>query len=284
MCLKYRTILICEARNDCDFMVYGHTIDWYMTDLDYTITDWQYEDIKGNIRVFFKDISDLSEITKLLTDGEMIINTKGDRRRIVFKSDKTDERFLAKIYDEKSYNPFISYCTYVKYYFIEGIDVLGQPIRDFILFHSDALELIEKKFAIPLKRHPYMISTFAHFIPTRLLEYVNGYESNGEKGYELIIKDEFNKYADAQVTIFTESGTLNDKKSFRLIETPPKIITGFVPDYFRTEIHHQDQQIYLAEAHMIKSISLDLRINSGKIRVGDNVIDTFSRHESRIGK
>ena len=287
MAIIYRTIIISETRNNLEYLVYGHIIDWEMTPLDYNIGQdkWHFENIKGPINAIFIDLDDLKQVNDLLTSRETEIKTTRGNRKIILNYEHTEERFLSKTYGEKSFNPFISYCSNVKYYFSENTEVVGNNIRDYLVRHAEAFSVIENEFSLPLAKHPYMLSTFAHFTPTRLLQYISGYGEPGQKGYEVSFLDEFNNYNGASVELLTTAeNNLNDKRTFNLANPPDKVATGFVPDYFRTEIKLNGKIAYLAEAYFIKSINVEMRVISGKIRVGDNLIDTAFRQNFTIEK
>lgn len=42
MNLKHRSVFICRAERNIEHVIYGHTIDWHMTPLDYSIDNWKY--------------------------------------------------------------------------------------------------------------------------------------------------------------------------------------------------------------------------------------------------
>ncbi len=277
----FRTILVCEKRNGKHILVYGHCIEWLLTNLDYYYDKWGKKSLK-NFIVCWKDFASIDEIHEFLKAGLIKIITTSEELNILFKHTKKEPLFLEKTNDAKYYNPFISYCTKVTFFYSEHTDFHGEPIMFYWDRNKDILNEIVRDFSIPFDRFPSIINSFAIFVPTRIMEYFRGYDENGKAGFKLIIVDEFKQYSDAEVVVDVISGTKNIVKQFVLSKNPVDFPVGVVPDSCKTTIKMNGDLIYLSDFYLIKQISIDMRISGRMIRVGDNIVQTFTSQKMMI--
>ena len=105
-----RTLLVID--NKKLELLYGHSIAWELSELDYSIPKWR-QFTTNNITVYFKDIRDESELLKVFNSSEF--NLAPDINvQIPFIFSEEEEFFLEKSYQEVNFNPLIGLCSFAK--------------------------------------------------------------------------------------------------------------------------------------------------------------------------
>lgn len=249
----YRTIILLDPSLK---LIYGHSILWHLSEIDYTNTSWKNVQLP-KINIFFKDISE-SEFKDSLQSKKIYINHKNQEFEIPLPNEQ-ECLFLEQKYETDEYNPFVSLCTAAEYFFpvaLESHDV------DFFQTHKKQLSEIEEAFNIPLSKYPHLLETFTIFTPTHLEENFKGFNNGDNSGYEIAFSDHFNLYSGATVKV--EAMNKGEIKTYTYTLDNEKHIvqTGSVPDSVITTITLSGQIIYKSSFSLVKSIRVKSSIVS----------------------
>jgi len=261
-----RTLLIAEIKTGT--LIYGHSINWLLSPLDYIVKEWKTFKI-GGISIHYKDIENATEIETAIEAGQFNLPPN---LKIHFNLPDSDDFFIERSYEEENFNPFISLCTHAKVYFQDNPKAETSP-ADYLRAHKEAFETIEEKFQVNLIKHPHLVDTFTIFTPTRLEESFKGHHNDNLVGYEIALLDYFNLYSGAIVDLESTDEINTHKASFGLDSNIHQINCGFVPDKHTTTITLNDQIIYRSSFSLVKRISTTINIASErKIKFGDCTI------------
>lgn len=198
-------------------LVYGHTIEWLLTETDYQIDAWRKFEKKG-LNVFYTDLESSQELNAFFEDGRINIDVNDKSYQIDFKINGTDKDFTGLAYPSDEFNPIGHYPIQADVYF-GADDFYGQSFDQFIANHADSLEIIENKFRVKLNSHPEVIGCFFKFYPTRILTKFKGFEKDGG-GFKYEIFDEFESYSESVVKITSNNNEQNEVFEFKLLENP----------------------------------------------------------------
>jgi hypothetical protein len=264
-----RTLLIADNRNKT--LLYGHSIIWELSEIDYTVKKWK-QFTSGDISAYFKDIESQSSLPDSLNSG--IFDLSPDLNvQISFDFPNSEEFFIEQSYDEDNFNPFISLCTFAKVWFKEYTTAPQDNPADFVRTHKESLEKIKERYHLDLLGAPHLIGTFCIFTPTRIEENFKGIENEQTVGYKISLLDYFNLYSGAMVSVESTAGTQTHSEHFVLDNEVHTFNCGFVPDKNVTTIKLNDIVIYRSSFCLLKKISVRLNvIEEKKIVSGDKVI------------
>lgn len=263
-----RTLLIVDDKKDS--LIYGHSIDWILSDLDYTIEKWKTFSI-GGISVYFKDIKTISEISNSINTGQFDL-APDQNRKIFFNLPESEDFFIEQSYKEENFNPFIGLCAQAKVYFEDSPTSDTNP-ADYLRAENEAFEAIEEKFQINLVKFPHLLGTFTLFTPTRLEENFKGLDNDNICGYETALLDYFGLYNGALVTLESTDENNNHITTIELDNQMHQINCGFVPDKQETTVTHDGIIIYKSSFSLLKKINISTNIIAEKsIRIGEKII------------
>lgn len=272
-----RTLLIADNRNKR--LLYGHSIIWELSEIDYTVNEWK-QFTSGSISAYFKDIEDKSSLSESLNSG--VFDLSPDLNiQISFDLPDSDEFFIEQSYDEDNFNPFIGLCTFAKVRFKEYTAAAQDNPADFVRSHKESLEEIKNKYHLDLLGAPHLVDTFFIFDPIRIEENFKGIENEQAVGYKISLLDYFNLYNGARVSVESTAGTQIHSDHFLLDSEIHTINCGFVPDKHITTIEFNDTVIYRSSFSLLKKISIRLNmIEEKKIVSGDKVTVQVKSTES----
>lgn len=264
-----RTLLIADNRNKR--LLYGHSIIWELSEIDYTVNEWK-QFTSGSISAYFKDIKDKSSLSESLNSG--VFDLSPDLNiQISFDLPDSDEFFIEQSYDEDNFNPFIGLCTFAKVRFKEYTAAAQDNPADFVRSHKESLEEIKNKYHLDLLGAPHLVGTFCIFDPTRIEESFKGIENEQTVGYKISLLDYFNLYDGAKVSVESTAGSQLHTDHFFLDSEVHTFNCGFVPDKNVTTVELNDIVIYKSSFSLLKKISVRLNvIEEKKIVSGDKVI------------
>ncbi|WP_174874910.1 hypothetical protein [Vogesella oryzae] len=267
-----RTLLFVE--NKSQQLLYGHSIVWILSDLDYFVHIWKRFEYKG-ISAYFKDIEDRSEIDNAISQGTFHLNSKFDLD-IHFNLPETESFFIEQSNEEKNFNPFISLCTFAKAHFGDSFPGATHPV-DYIRSHKESFDAMKDRYCIDLQENPHLIGTFTIYEPTRIEETFKGCQADNLVGYRIALQDFFNLYPGAQVHLESFSDSTSYISDITLDGDLHEINCGFVPDRHTTTIEHEGRIIYKSSFSLLKRISITTNINQEKrIIAGDKIIKQTS--------
>lgn len=273
----HRTLIIINNKDDS--LIYGHSISWLLSELDYSVPNWKTYN-NGDFSVHFKDLESTDIIESNLRSGLLII----DLEKITLKATLPDneEFFIEQSHSEINFNPFINLCTFCKVHFGELSQSAKNPV-DFLIEHKGQFEDFKEKFHIDLPSNPHLIGTFSFFIPTRIEESFKGHDSEKLHGYEIHLHDYFKAYLGATVSTTAIAGEKFHEASFPLDDECREIACGFLPDKQVTTITLNKKIIYKSSFHLLKNIGFTTNIVSQKkISINGQVITQTISDESKF--
>lgn len=265
----FRTLLFVENRNRK--LLYGHSIVWMLSDLDYSVNKWKKFECCG-ISAYFKDIEDRSELDNAINCGIFRLDPQFDLQ-IRFEFPDSEEFFIERSYEEKNYNPFIGLCTFAKVHFGDHSPG-GMHPADYIRSNKSSFDAMKDRYCVDLHANPHLIETFTIYEPTRIEESFKGYQTDKLVGYRIAFHDFFKMYSGAQVHLESSSESASHITNIALDGELHEINCGFVPDRHATIIELEGRVIYKSSFSLLKKISITTNINQEKrIIVGDKVIN-----------
>ncbi|TGL23073.1 hypothetical protein EHQ46_06030 [Leptospira yanagawae] len=278
---KYRTIIILEKNENVTNFIFGHSILWEKTELDYTIEKWTKKDI-SNFTIWFSDIteSELNDIESSLLSNNF--DFKGIQLCNGSPFFSEDNQFLEP--DSPKFNPFITLCTKRKIYYRKPIYLSG--LDQYLQDRESILKEIRDNFGIDLISYPFMFDTFSIYKPSRLFFRIHG---DKESKKALIIKayDEFKQYneSDVEITIYNDSEEhFIHKFKLDTLYTKNKIECGFNPSRAIIEVTNPSKEtVYKTDNYFIKKIVLTMGIGKTPIQTDSGVVRPFSSETFEIG-
>lgn len=251
----HRTLLLVD--NKTETIIYGHSIDWILSDLDYNIKNWKAFNI-GCISVYFKDIENISEVNESINAG--VFDLSPDQKcKIYFDFPESENFFIEKSYEEENFSPFISLCSYADVYFRDTTTARTNP-ADYLQAQKETFDIIKEKFQVDLIKYPHLLGTFTNFTPTRLEESFRGIKDDNVVGYEVALVDYFNLYKGAVVNLESTDETNSHVTTFSLDNEMHQINSGFVPDKQVTTVILDGVTIYRSSFGLIKKINVNTNI------------------------
>lgn len=251
----YRTIILLDRDHK---LLYGHSILWYLSEIDYNSTSWKKKNF-AQIDVFFKDI-DETEFEAFAYSGKLKIS-HGKTNIEVFLPSGRERIFLEQKYDADEYNPFISLCTWADYFYPENQE---EHDVEYIQNNKEQLDKIESDFNLPISKHPHLLETFTIFTPTRLEEHFSGVDNSEATGYEIAFTDQFSLYQAADVKVeATSNGTVNTH-NYKLDKHKHVVEIGSVPDSVITTVSVAGEIIFSSSFSLLKKISIKSNVVSTK--------------------
>ena len=264
-----RTLLI--ADNKSGKLLYGHSIVWELSELDYSVKKWKKFTTSTHISVYFKDIDDESKISTALNNG-MFDLSPDLNIQISFDFPESDQFFIEKSYDETNFSPFIGLCSFAKVHFQEFSPAQGNP-ADYVRAHKDSLDEIKERYRLDLLEAPHLVGSFTIFEPTRIEEDFKGIENEQVVGYKISLFDYFDLYKGAQVRLEAVSASQKHIIDFPLDGEVHTIHCGFVPDQHTTVVELHGRIIYKSSFALLKKIDVQINLlEEKKIVSGDKVI------------
>jgi len=251
----YRTLLIIDGKTDT--MIYGHAIEWIVSELDYIVKKWKSYNV-GYMSVYFKDLEEVSEITKSISLG--VFDLFPDQKcRVNFNFPESESFFVEKSYEEENFSPFIGMCTTAKVHFRDTTIDNFNPV-DYIQAQKEIFDTLKGKFQVDLIKYPHLLSTFTIFYPTRLEESFRGLDNDNVVGYEVALVDYFNLYSGAVVNLESNDESSKHVASFVLDDEMHQINSGFVPDKQVVTVMLDGVMIYRSSFGLVKKISVSTNI------------------------
>lgn len=93
----YRTLLILEKEKGGWKFLYGHSIKWLMTPLDYSISSWIDFNIHKNVYVFAIDFSKKKPVDDMIDSGVFSFRYKEERQEVKFEFDCREDFFRQEL-------------------------------------------------------------------------------------------------------------------------------------------------------------------------------------------
>ncbi|TGL19760.1 hypothetical protein EHQ47_16825 [Leptospira bourretii] len=278
---EYRTIIILEKKQGVTKFVFGHSILWDKTELDYQITDWRKIEI-SNFIIWFADISE-TELSGI-ESGFQENNFKFKGIQLCNESTYSyeDNQFLEP--DSTKFNPFITLCTKRKIYYrkLNYLSGLDQYIQE----REITFNKLKENFGIDLIVYPFMLETFSIYRPTRLFFRLHG---DKEKKDALIIKayDEFGYYHESKVEIILFNDMEEQffyKFDLNTLYTKNRIECGFNPSRAIIKVTNTlNEIIYKTDNYFIKKIVLTMGIGKTPIQTDSGIVRPFTSQTFEIG-
>jgi hypothetical protein len=262
-----RTLLI--ARTNNNELLYGHSIVWELSELDYRVSNWKKFQ-SGEATVYFKDLQS-EEVDAALKQGAFNL---APSLNVCISADlpESETFFIEKSYEENNFNPFTELCTFATAHFRElpeGDDTLF----DFLHNNQNSFAEIKDRFHIDLEKMPHLLGTFTVFRPTRIEENFKGFQNDTSAGYKIHLHDYFELYEGATVRLESIAGDNTHMHELKLNDELHIIDCGFVPDRHITTIELNGQTIYRSSFALLKHISISANIvEERKWVIGDKVI------------
>ncbi|MGX9763291.1 hypothetical protein [Pseudomonas shahriarae] len=251
----FRTLLLVD--NKTETLIYGHTIEWILSDLDYNIKKWKTFST-GSISVYFKDIEDILEVNESIRAG--VFDLSPDQKyKIHFDFPESEYFFIEKSYDEENFSPFINLCSFAEVHFRDLPTTATNPV-DYLQAQKETFDIIREKFQVDLIKSPHLLDTFTIFTPTRLEEIFRGLKDENVVGYEVALVDYFNLYKGAVVNLESTDETNSHVTTFNLDNEMHQINSGFVPDKQVTTVILDGITIYRSSFGLIKKINVNANI------------------------
>lgn len=286
MNIIYRTLIIFERKKDEYHFIYGHSIEWDMSPIDYSVDSWESFNI-DSFCIFYRDFKDKQFEEQLYSSKKQIVQRKG--KEISFSLDYNDEQELfvgVSSHENTELTPFIHYSCHKKVLFKQNESV--KDIHAYLQNKKASFKKIGESINIDLVKYPANINTFSFISPTRISIRFKGFkEENGTKGFYLNIWDEFSQYTDAKIflELFFE-GKIH-LKDFQINENPERFAVGFVPDRtIITIIDDNGRTVYKQDAYLLKELVVDFNVAAKKIQLKDKkkTIQTYSKETMRLSK
>lgn len=255
----YRTLLIIDKNTNN--LVYGHSIEWKMSCLDFFNKEWKSFE-KGALLIFYKDFDNNQYNEKLLEDKGQ--STGKDNIKYRFNHDDKTDLFLELSSSEhKEFNPFIEYPCKKKVYYNSNYSI--DEIQAFIKNNRKALEIVSDKYKVNLIKYPTYINTFSFISPTRITIRFKGFKEGSKSGFTLKIWDEFGEYSMSDVKLILFQGESITEEKFILKDNRERFDVGFIPDRTIIEIIYKGILIYKSDNYILKSIVLDMHVESKQL-------------------
>lgn len=263
-----RTLLIADNKNRS--LLYGHSIVWELSEIDYSIKKWKQHTL-GDISVYFKDINDEASIASAVNSGVFNLSPDLDIQ-LTINYPESDHFFIEMSYEEDNFKPFIGLCTFAKVHFLEYSSLQRNGFLDYTRAHEESFRTIQEKYHIDLLTKPHLIGSFTIFTPTRIEEAFKGIETEDIVGYKIALFDYFNLYKGAKVYSEATSESKTHTESFLLDNEMHEINCGFVPDRHTTKIEFNGQTIYRSSFSLLKKIQVKMHINEERKIVSGNTV------------
>lgn len=273
-----RTFLIARTKNN--ELLYGHSIVWELSGLDYVIDTWKKCQL-GEISIYFKDLRDGAEVNAALKEGIFNLAPELD---ICISLDlpESETFFIEKSYDEENFNPLSGLCSFATVYFRE-LSADSGDLADVPRRYKEAFERIKDDFHIDILATPHLLGSFTVFRPTRIEEEFQGFQSDTAAGYRIRLLDYFQLYEGAKVCLKAVAGHDTHTTELTLDDELHVIDCGFVPDRHVTAIELNGQIIYRSSFSLVKHINFTAHVvEEKKVRIGDKVIVQKRSSEDRF--
>lgn len=268
----YRTIILLNKDRK---LLYGHSILWHLSGIDYTIPSWKKKNF-SQIDVFFKDI-EKNDFENEIKDNKLEITHNGSSFEVPFPTDR-EKIFLEQKYDTEEYNPFINLCTWAEYFYSENY---GDHDVEFLQLNNTLISSIEDQFNLPISKHPHLLGTFTVFTPTRLEEHFSGVDDAQNVGYEIEFTDYFLFYQGANVKVEASSNGMINVYEYKLDGEKHTVQIGSVPDSVITTVNVDGEIIFRSSFSLLKKINIRSNILSTKhIEHNGEIITQTSIDES----
>ncbi len=280
----YRTLCFCQKIGDVYKVFYGHAIYWKLTSLDYVIKGWKRKNVQGDIYVFFTDLSNCDAITQFLDEKKVEVEANSKKHSLHFDWEQNEAAFIPNDSrgGENDYKPFISLCSNASYYFS---DVENEFIDSFLREKKEVIARLEEEYFVPLVENTHLLNTFTVYTPVRIETSLKNIrdESNILTGFEFHINDVFNDYQECVANFLLSSDGKKKEGDFILSEEPKNITAEFDPDYMELTIKDGEDVIFEEKAYFLKSIRVDVRVESGSIKTSGGTVATHSSSSFIVG-
>lgn len=251
----YRTLLIVD--NKTEAMIYGHAIEWVISELDYIVKKWKSFNV-GCISVYFKDLEDVLEVAKSISLGGFDL-FPDQKCKINFNFPESERFFIEKSYEEENFSPFIGMCSNAEVHFRDPAIGNTNPI-DYIQAQKEIFDTIKEKYQVDLIKYPHLLGTFTIFSPIRLEESFRGLDNDSVVGYEVALVDYFKLYEGAIVNLESNDESNKHVATFALDNEMHQINSGFVPDKQVVTVMLDGVMIYRSSFGLVKKISVSTNI------------------------
>lgn len=251
----YRTIIIL-GRNDC--LLYGHSIHWRLCELDYTTKAWKKRKF-GQMTAYYRDL-DEPEFRNSIAEKNIKIFCNNEKPIHVPIPSETEEAFLEQSYDTDEYNPFITLCTSVKYFFSPHLESDANYIND----NKEIFEKIESEFSLSILTSPHLLETFSIYTPTRLEEIFRGIDDHRGTGYEVAFSDPFSIYQGGDVCVQAMTDGKTHEYKYQLDKQKHFVNTGSIPDSVATTVYIGGNLVFKSSFSLVKKINISTEIISHK--------------------
>ncbi|MFZ5950861.1 MAG: hypothetical protein ACOYXC_09145 [Candidatus Rifleibacteriota bacterium] len=276
----YRTILICKEFNDTFNLIYGHQIEWFLTEIDYQIKEWKGFE-KFGFHIFFSDLTEISELDSLINNCQVNLLVNEKNYKIYFPHTEEENDFISLSYPKDQFNPLNHYSGTSIVYFGPEL-ILNDTIQDFIAKNEIALDFFRDEFSLNFSSFPEVVGCFMRFFPTRLLTHFKGFEEDGG-GFFFQIYDEFKCFQDSRVEIRTTCDDKENDYNFILKDNPSPFYCGYVPDLVQTKIFQSDSHlIFSSTFSVLKKINFSLNIGDTPIIIDGQKRDRYISIKSEV--
>ncbi|MCK0746757.1 hypothetical protein [Chromohalobacter nigrandesensis] len=279
----FRTIVIAKKESGFWVFVYGHSIEWLLSPLDYNVNPWIKRNLKGRYYVFIADIDDYGIIEEWVRNNAIRISTDTKTVVIPLNNEQSERVFLDKLQERliSEYSPFIGHCSQSIVFFPEATDV---GFAESILEDEIVVDLLKKEYSIDFKKSPEIVGTYWVHSPTRLDFESKFFDNKVSASVE--VHDYFKLYqgADVEVTFFQDSQEYSF--GFYLDSETHLVDMGFEPDFIKVKVAQDGVVIYDYSSSFVKKVSFTLRSLSGPSVVGEDgeVHSRFVSSEFGVGK
>ncbi|MFB9867813.1 hypothetical protein [Vreelandella sulfidaeris] len=276
----FRVLIICrKAKNSWEF-VYGHGVEWDLTELDYRVKKWRKCSINNNFEVYFRDFESIDEWANSISDNCITIN---ENLKLLLPEEKSEEIFIDKDYTKDSdFNPFISMCCKVNYYYSNNENV--SDIEN-LLTDEGALFKIKDQFSVDLKRFPYLFQTFGLYVPIRIEESFKFLGDDADPDISLQFNDYFLRYQGCNVNITVEEKGKEHSETLLLDNEKHYFKCGFSPDSVETKIYQGGDIVYKSKSFFVKKVHVSMNIQTGPVLIsGNKRINRFMSNDFVIGE
>lgn len=172
-----RTLLIAKTKDK--ELLYGHSILWELSGLDYVVNKWKKCSL-GDISIYFKDLPTEDEVDAALKNGAFDLAPDLDVQ-IPLDLPESENLFIEKSYEEENFNPLSDLCCSATVRFSElSPDSAG--MTDIPRRYNAAFERIRDDFHIDILKMPHLLGSFTVFRPTRIEENFKGFQSDDAAG------------------------------------------------------------------------------------------------------
>lgn len=278
----YKCLFITRKEDDKYRIIHGRIIKWIRHPLDYEDLDCRYYNEK-DYYIFFVDRLDnpFNEKNMIFTI-DLSVNKK--IYNLFFKwTEKDNNIFLEQGFNQKLFNPFISYCT--------NINVLFSPLDDKKLYDevnkyntilTKVVDKIYKNSRINLVKNPELINSIIYYEPYRITSKFKGFKED-KNGFKISIDDEFNQYGDFDVKITYYINNNPKVVCFKVIDKTNEEISEDVPDTIEVTIEKEGLVIYKETSSILKHIQIKLSYLDKVININKK-IEQYTSNEIIIGE